>query len=363
MESQHRVIVGDARELGELSDESVELVVTSPPYPMIQMWDEVFRSMNPAIAAALDDGDGWRAFELMHSELDRVWRECFRVLRPGCIACINVGDATRTIGGDFQLFPNQARIVQAACTAGFVTLPDILWRKQTNAPTKFMGSGMLPAGAYVTYEHEYVLILRKGAKRVFRSESERLARRQSAFFWEERNTWFSDIWMDLKGTGQELTDPETRNRSGAYPFELAYRLIQMYSLAGDTVLDPFLGTGTTTVAAIASARNSVGIEIAPSLAELARSVAKSARRVGTERVRERLSSHLRFVRERQELGRPLRHVNEHYGFPVVTSQEVDLLFYWPGMVVERSERHFSVDHSAEMTDREVVQAEFPPFEV
>ncbi|MCZ6795888.1 MAG: site-specific DNA-methyltransferase [Planctomycetota bacterium] len=359
MKSDHRVFVGDARRMDELSDDSIELVVTSPPYPMIEMWDETYRSMNPEVGSALETGAGWRAFELMHLELDRVWQECFRVLRPGCIACINVGDATRTIGGDFQLFPNHARIVQSACAMGFATLPDILWRKQTNAPTKFMGSGMLPAGAYVTYEHEYVLILRKGAKRVFKNESEKQARRRSAFFWEERNTWFSDVWMDLKGTGQDLADPETRKRSGAYPFELAYRLIQMYSLAGDTVLDPFLGTGTTTVAAIASARNSVGIEIDPSIAGLVRSVVRSAREIGAARVRERLSSHRRFVRERQQLGRPPKYANKRYGFPVVTLQEVDLELYAPAQVSERSDHHFSVVHSSEVNEEEVVQAEFP----
>ena len=190
MESHHRIVVGDARGMDDLADESVDLVVTSPPYPMIEMWDDTFRQMSADVREALDEGWGWAAFEAMHLELDRVWLECFRLLRPGGIACINIGDATRTLGGEFQLFPNHARILQAACALGFTTLPDILWRKPTNAPNKFLGSGMLPAGAYVTYEHEYVLVLRKGAKREFRTDAERIARRRSAFFWEERNAWF-----------------------------------------------------------------------------------------------------------------------------------------------------------------------------
>ena len=109
-----------------------------------------------------------------------------------------------------------------------------------------MGSGMLPAGAYVTLEHEHILVLRKGNKRNFKTPEEKLRRQKSAFFWEERNLWFSDLWEDLKGTKQNNIDKNIRERSGAYPFELAYRLINMLSLREDKVLDPFLGTGTTT---------------------------------------------------------------------------------------------------------------------
>ena len=123
-----------------------------------------------------------------------------------------------------------------------------------------MGSGMLPAGAYVTYEHEYILIFRKGGKRLFGTEEEKARRRVSAYFWEERNVWFSDIWIDLKGAAQGLCNKSVRNRSGAYPLELAFRLICMYSLYGDLVFDPFLGTGTTTTAAIVTGRNSIGAE-------------------------------------------------------------------------------------------------------
>jgi DNA modification methylase len=118
---------------------------------------------------------------------------------------------------------------------GFSALPAILWRKQTNAPNKFMGSGMMPPGAYVTLEHEYILILRKGNKREFTSIKEKQNRRESAFFQEERNFWFSDVWMDLKGTTQNLFDNKATERSAAYPFELPYRLISMFSVKSDTV--------------------------------------------------------------------------------------------------------------------------------
>src|SRR5206468_5334175 len=110
----------------------------------------------------------------------------------------------------FILYPNHVRIASHLVRLGFNPLPAILWRKQTNAPNKFMGSGMFPPGAYVTLEHEYVLIVRKGDKRAFDSEVIRSRRRESAFFWEERNDWFSDVWFDLKGTGQNLVDRDVR---------------------------------------------------------------------------------------------------------------------------------------------------------
>ena len=183
------------------------------------------------------------------------------MLKNGRFACINIGDATRKVKDDFCLYPNHARVLTHLLKIGFSALPDILWRKQANTPNKFMGSGMLPAGAYVTLEHEYILIVRKGSKREFKTEAEKENRRESALFWEERNAWYSDVWSDIKGTEQKLSKAISRSRSGAFPFDLAYRLINMYAVKGDTVLDPFLGTGTTVTAAITSGRNSIGVEI------------------------------------------------------------------------------------------------------
>ena len=222
-----------------ISSESVDLVVTSPPYPMIQMWDDVFIQINPEIRKALENAQGMLAFEMMNEELDRIWHEVFRILKYGGLACINIGDATRTVGNNFMLYSNHSRILTQMLKTGFSALPEILWRKQTNAPNKFMGSGMLPAGAYVTLEHEYILILRKGPKRVFKSSQEKQKRKESAVFWEERNTWYSDIWLDIKGTTQNLKPKDVRDRSAAFPFEIPYRLINMYSIKGDTVLTLF----------------------------------------------------------------------------------------------------------------------------
>ena len=334
-QSNHETIIADAREMSWIPDESLELIVTSPPYAMIEMWDDTFRSMSPAVRSALDRRDGKRAFELMHRQLDRVWKECHRVLKPGGFACINAGDATRTIGGDFQLYSNHSRIIHSMLRAGFTLLPDILWRKPTNSPTKFMGSGMLPAGAYVTYEHQYILIFRKGSKRVFRTAQEKCNRRRSAFFWEERNCWFSDVWTDLRGT---------RSRSGAFPFELPYRLIQMYSMYGDTVLDPFVGTGTTMLAAMVSARSSIGLEVDESLAKTIRTTLDSASVLGERRVGGRLVAHREFVRDEASKGN-LKYTNRHYGFPVKTHQEVDLVLFRPVSVRRFARNRIQMRHA------------------
>jgi DNA modification methylase len=263
MKTVHNIYFENSKNMGVIPSASVHLVVTSPPYPMIQMWDEMFANQNSAVAEALNQGDGFKAFDLMHLRLDPVWKEIYRILASGGIACINIGDATRTIGGKFRLYPNHSRILANMIEVGFCPLPAILWRKATNAPNKFMGSGMLPAGAYVTLEHEYILILRKGPKREFKTDQQKQLRRQSAFFWEERNAWFSDVWLDLTGTSQTRSNDNARLRSAAFPLELPFRLINMFSAKNDVVVDPFAGTGTTMAAAMATARNSIGFEFDP----------------------------------------------------------------------------------------------------
>jgi modification methylase len=325
MESIHHLYFQNANKMNEIESCSVALIVTSPPYPMIEMWDELFVQHSVATRSALKAGQGMEAFEMMHQLLDPVWREAYRVLKPGGIACINIGDATRTLGNDFILYPNHARILNAMLKIGFTPLPEILWRKQTNAPNKFMGSGMMPPGAYVTLEHEHILILRKGGKREFQSDAEKQNRRASAFFWEERNHWFSDVWMDLKGTTQKLNDNNTRHRSAAYPFEVPYRLINMFSVKGDIVLDPFLGTGATMAAAMASGRNSVGFELFTDFLPVILSRLDTIIPFSNERIENRLAAHLDFVRNRIETKGPMKHRNAPYGFPVVTNQETLLL--------------------------------------
>ena len=339
MLTEHRVFIKDAREASELDDASIDIAVTSPPYPMISMWDDLFMGMNGAIGHALEKQDGRTAYALMHGELDRVWEELYRVLKEGAFACINIGDAVRTLGDRFQLYSNHARIQEKMFTLGFDLLPVILWRKQTNVPNKFMGSGMLPAGAYVTLEHEYILIFRKGAKRAFHTAEEKLKRQQSAFFWEERNAWYSDLW-DFKGTRQEQSGEKLRKRSGAFPLLLPLRLINMYSQIGDTVLDPFLGTGTTTLAAMACGRNSVGYELdgnfAPPLREKMLRTPLSLNSYNLER----LKAHHDFVFHRTAAKGPLKYCNEFFDFPVMTAQEQKMKLVFLKKVEELKENHY-----------------------
>lgn len=266
MQTDHKVLNASATNMHEIRDESVALVVTSPPYPMIDMWDDSFISQQVSVDVEDESGID-KTFDEMHAILYDAWKESYRILSPGGFLCINIWDATRTINGTFRLFSNHSRILQDCLSIGFHNLPNIIWRKQTNAPNKFMGSGMLPGGAYVTLEHEYILIFRKAGKRQFKSEKDKKLRKESAFFWEERNVWFSDVW-DFKGTTQGLNGNAGRERSGAYPIELPHRLINMYSLRGDSVLDPFLGTGTTTLAAMINGRNSIGYDIDPSFLDI-----------------------------------------------------------------------------------------------
>ena len=329
----------------DISTESIDLMVTSPPYPMIEMWDEMFTQQSSSVKKALDKGNGTNAFELMHQILDPVWKEVYRVLKVGSFACINIGDATRTINGNFVLYPNHMRILKCALELGFSALPCILWRKQTNAPNKFMGSGMLPAGAYVTLEHEYILILRKGPKREFKKETDKKIRRESAIFWEERNSWFSDVWFDVKGTPQALNDKNARLRSAAYPFEVVYRLINMYSAKGDIVLDPFLGTGTTTAAAIASGRNSIGYEIDPSLENVIDRIKDAIVDSSQQIIRRRLAKHLEFVVNWLKTKGGFKYDNKYYRFPVMTAQEKKLIFNDPINITLSETGMFEVNYS------------------
>ncbi len=327
METEHACTVGDARDMTTLATDSVDLVVTSPPYPMIEMWDETFASLNPAIGDALDSGDGERAFSLMHDELAAVWAELSRVVRPGGIVCCNVGDATRTLDGSFSQYPNHARVTADMRELGFRPLPDVLWRKPTNKANKFMGSGMLPTNAYVTLEHEYVLVFRNGADtRPFEPGLDR--RYESAYFWEERNDWFSDVWTDLTGATQERhVDDAVRDRSAAFPFALPYRLVNMYSVYGDTVLDPFWGTGTTTLAAMLAGRDSHGYELDAGFAAAFDDRLEDLPARSRALVDDRLDRHRTFVERCRDDGDALGYEAEHYEFPVRTKQERRIRFY------------------------------------
>ena len=267
MHTEHKIVLGNSQQMLELQDGSVHLMVTSPPYPMIKMWDRLFADVDPKIRKLWQklekEGDEEavrQIYDGMHDYLGEVWQETYRVLVDGGIACINIGDATRTVNGKFQLYPNHSRITEICEKIGFTTLPYILWKKPTTKPKykgkgAFLGSGFLPPNAYVTLDCEFILLFRKGNLRKFPPKDK--LRYESAFKKVERDEWFSQIWS-LKGTRQTISEFE--RRTAAYPDEIADRLIKMFSIKGETVLDPFLGSGTTAKMALQNERNSIGYE-------------------------------------------------------------------------------------------------------
>ncbi|MHA2281863.1 MAG: DNA-methyltransferase [Promethearchaeota archaeon] len=316
--------------MSELQSNSIDLVITSPPYPMIEMWDTLFSSLNDEIKQALEEEEGRDAFDLMHEELDKVWREVVRVLKIGGIACVNIGDATRKMEGNFQLYPNHSKISSSFLNQGVIELPSILWRKPTNRPNKFLGSGMLPPNAYITLEHEYILIFRKGdIKRKLKPKS--INRYNSAFFWEERNRWFSDVWEDIRGVSQNLTNnnesSKLRERSAAFPFELPYRLINMFSIYEDTILDPFWGTGTTSLAAMITARNSIGYDLNSEFIDVFRKRISNLIQLNKDLNVNRLNQHIEFIDSYKKQHRDVNYQAVNYQFRVITKQEIDFLLY------------------------------------
>ena len=272
MKTLHKIFFSDARRMEQLEDGSVHLVVTSPPYPMIELWDSFFRRVDRGIERLwrrMEQAETLRektslalqVYERMHRFLAEVWREVYRVLVDGGIACINIGDAARNIGGFFRVYPNHAKVIEHCEKIGFTTLPYILWKKPTNKPKykgkgAFLGSGFLPPNAYITLDCEYILIFRKGAPRKFKPKDRR--RYLSSYTKRERDRWFTQIW-EIPGARQKLSQVE--RRTAAFPEEVPRRLIRMFSLVGDWILDPFLGTGTTVKAAIELERNSIGYEV------------------------------------------------------------------------------------------------------
>ncbi|MGD0498625.1 MAG: site-specific DNA-methyltransferase [Bryobacteraceae bacterium] len=246
----HTLRQGDARRLDWIPSETVHLVVTSPPYWTLKEY--------PDHAAQLGSV---KDYECFHDELQKVWEHCHRVLVPGGrIACV-VGDvciARRKNKGRHMVLPLHADIAVRARRVGLDYLTPILWNKIANANyevengSSFLGKPYEP-NAILKNDMEYILMLRKSGG--YRKPTEQ-QRAESRLTKEEYAKWFRSFWADVTGES-------TRHHPAPFPVEVAYRLIRMFSFVGDTVLDPFMGTASTLIAACRCDRNSVGVEIEP----------------------------------------------------------------------------------------------------
>jgi len=242
----HRLVLSDAQDLSFVSDGSVHLVVTSPPYWTLKQYRQ-----HPEQLGHIAD------YEAFLAALNCVWRECFRLLVPGGrLVCI-VGDVclSRRRHGRHVVVPLHADICVMCRKLGFDNLNPIIWHKIANANyevengTKFLGKPYEP-NAIIKNDIEFILMQRKpGGYRKPTEEQRRLSKLTK----DEFSAWFQQFWR--------ITGASTKNHPAPFPLELAYRLVRMFSFVGDTVLDPFLGTGTTSIAAMRCGRNSIGVEI------------------------------------------------------------------------------------------------------
>lgn len=286
----HRLINGDARDLSFLDDDSVHLVVTSPPYWNLKRYNE-----NPDQLGHIQD------YEAFLFELEKVWRHVYRVLVPGGRLVCVVGDVcvARRNFGRHLVFPLHSDISVICRRIGFDNLNPIIWHKIANASyeiengSKFLGKPYEP-NAIVKNDIEFILMQRKpGGYRKPTIEQ----REKSRIGKEDFDRWFQQIW--------NITGASTKQHPAPFPMELATRLVRMFSFTDDTVLDPFCGSGTTMIAAFRTGRNSTGVEIDPEYCRMAARFlkAESANLFSTAELRfEKIASETaNLIREDQSL--------------------------------------------------------------
>lgn len=244
LSTKHTIVNGDSRHMAELSDESVHLIVTSPPYWQLKDY-------------GVDDQIGFNDdYETYVNHLNLVWSECFRVLQKGCRLCVNIGDqfARSTYYGRYKVIPIHTEIIKFCEVIGFDFMGQIIWQKSTTMNTSgggsVMGSYPYPRNGIVKLDFEYILLFKK---RGVAPKPSKQQKESAAMTNEEWNTYFSGHWY-FNGAKQD-------KHLAMFPEELPRRLIKMFSFPGETVLDPFLGSGTTSLAARKLGRNSIGYEI------------------------------------------------------------------------------------------------------
>lgn len=255
----HKLALGDARKLTDVPDESVHLVVTSPPYWTLKEY-----------AGSRGQLGDIQDYEEFLSELDKAWKECARVLVPGGRICCVVGDVCvpRKRYGKHFVVPLHADIQVRARSLELDVLTPILWHKIANGVTEAEGNGAgfygkpYQPNAVVKNDIEYILFMRKGGD--YRKVRP-LQKALSMLTKQEMQSWWRSIWTDVPGASTRTGHP------APYPPKLAERLIRMFSFAGDTVLDPFGGTGSTAIGAIEAGRNSISFDIEPAYVQMAAS--------------------------------------------------------------------------------------------
>jgi site-specific DNA-methyltransferase (adenine-specific) len=246
MKTKHKIINGDSRQMSELTDRSVHLIITSPPY-----WQ--LKDYGSENQIGFND-----SYENYINNLNLVWTECFRVLHDGCRLCINIGDqfARSVYYGRYKVIPIHSEIVRFCETVGFDFMGQIIWQKQTTMNTSgggaVMGSFPHPRNGIVKLDFEYILLFKKQGNAPKPTQEQK---DNSVMTNEEWNTYFNGHWY-FNGAKQD-------NHLAMFPEELPRRLIKMFSFPQETVLDPFMGSGTTALAARNLNRNSVGYEINP----------------------------------------------------------------------------------------------------
>ncbi|HYW81667.1 MAG TPA: site-specific DNA-methyltransferase [Spirochaetia bacterium] len=243
---------GDSRRMADLESSSVELIVTSPPYWQIKDY---------GVPGQIGHGQGLHAYL---RDLSLVWGECHRVIREGGRMCVNIGDqfARASLYGRYRVIPLHAEVICQCAAHGFDFMGSIIWRKKTTMNTSggatVMGSYPHPPNGIVEIDFEFILLFKKPGT-LKKKDAE--LKKNAAMSRDEWKTWFSGHW--------ELGGARKKGHEAPFPEEIPRRLIRMFSFPGDTVLDPFLGTGTTAAVAQSLGRNAIGYEISEEFTGLA----------------------------------------------------------------------------------------------
>jgi len=247
------VYVKDARDMKEIEDNSVHLVITSPPYFNAKLYSTIEGDLGN-----IHDLDEW------FNEIGKVWKEVFRVLQPGRKAFINIMNLPVRTKHGFKSLNIVGRTIDLCESIGFIFRREIIWHK-TNSVRAHFGTYPYPGNILINYAHEFILEFEKPAPKNYK-KYEHLTEEQ-----KEASKLERDFWIEIKKSDVWLIKPEgsgdNRDHPAPFPYELPYRLIKAYSFVGETVLDPFLGSGTTLVVARDLKRNGIGYEINPEIAK------------------------------------------------------------------------------------------------